>query len=108
MSTSHVYVLRAEDVYSGFRKHGDAEIPLEMSREEPMIRILPVIIGALQGLASLDANAACVRGAAGCGAGFHGAGAGARGVGVTHHGTVGAGYHGVGAGARGAPRRRVY
>jgi hypothetical protein len=59
-----------------------------------MIRITALVIGVALTLASFEADARCVRGAAGCGVGYHGAGVGARGVGVTHH-------HGVGVGARG-------
>jgi hypothetical protein len=55
-----------------------------------MIRIIALFISAALTLASIEADAACLRGAAGCGVGFHGAGAGAgaRGVGVVpgnHH-----------------------
>ena len=53
-----------------------------------MIRIIALFISAALTLASIEADAACLPGAAGCGVGFHGAGAGARGVGVApgnHH-----------------------
>ena len=65
-----------------------------------MIKIMAICIGAVLTLASFDANAACVRGAAGCGvgAGYHGVGAGARGVGVTrgHAGNRNGGVNRVG------------